>query len=59
MVTNRNERCLLRFIAGFSKDNELLETIVNFGITPKFKDDNNIYQIIDELHYSKYLEGRV
>lgn len=64
MVSNQNEKYLLRFISSSSlsknKDNDLLEVIYNFGIKLNFKNSNSVYQIIDELNYSNcYKTSRV
>ena len=59
MICNRNEKYLLRFISGACtnsvKEDSLLEFIRKHGLKIQFKNDNPIYQIIDELSYSDYL----
>ena len=58
MICNQNEKYLLKFISSSNsssqKENELLEVIYKLGIKLNFKNSNPIYQIIDELNYSKY-----
>ena len=58
MICNQNEKYLLKFISSASKNqndgNDLLEVIYNFGIKLNFKNQNPVYQIIDELTYSNY-----
>ena len=53
MISNENEKCLLKYISCSDK-NDLLEVIYHFGINLKFKNSNPIYQIIDELNFAKY-----
>lgn len=56
---NQNEKYLLKFISNPSNsENELLKLLYNFGCTLKFKNYNPVYQIIDELTYSKYLSRK-
>ena len=58
MICNQNEKYLLKFISSSDsspqKENELLEVIYKLGIKLNFQNSNPIYQIIDELSYSKY-----
>ena len=55
MICNKNEKYLLEFISGTNtlKTKELLDIISEFGIKIKFNDTNPVYQVIDELVYSK------
>lgn len=55
---NQNEKYLLKFISDpytNSSENELLKLLKKLGCNLKFKNYNPVYQIIDELTYSKYL----
>ena len=58
MINNQNEKYLLRFISNLSipqnKSDELIQMIYDFGLKLNFKNQNPVYQIIDELTYSKY-----
>ena len=59
MINNQNEKYLLKFISTLTKpqnkpEDDLMSLIYNFGIKLNFKNHNPVYQIIDELRYSKY-----
>ncbi len=58
---NQNEKYLLKFISNpytNTSENELLKLLVKLGCNLKFKNYNPVYQIIDELTYSKYLSHK-
>ena len=58
---NQNEKDLLKFISDpytNSSENELLKLLKKLGCNLKFKNYNPVYQIIDELTYSKYLSHK-
>ena len=58
---NQNEKYLLKFISNpytNSSENELLKLLNKLGCNLKFKNYNPVYQIIDELTYSKYLSHK-
>lgn len=58
---NQNERYLLKFISNPAKENdenELLKLLYKLGCNLKLKNYNPVYQIIDELTYSKYLSHK-
>lgn len=57
---NQNEKYLLKFISNplSEGESELLKLLNNFGCKLKFKNYNPVYQIIDELTYSKYLSHK-
>ena len=51
MLLNRNEEYLLKFLSGADIDNELLKIVSSLGIKPHSREENPVYQIIDELNY--------
>ena len=62
MICNQNEKYLLKFISsttGKNGNNDLLELIYDFGIKLNFKNQNPVYQIIDELTYSNYCQTTI
>ena len=61
MICNKNEKCLLNFIAGYKESSgkdDLMKLILDFGIKIDFKNHNSVYQIIDELNYGEYFSRR-
>ena len=54
MKCSQNEQCLLKFISSSSKENDILDVVYKLGIKLNFKDNNSVYQIIDELNYANY-----
>ena len=58
---NQNEKYLLKFISNPNingEENELLKLLHKLGCNLKFNNYNPVYQIIDELTYSKYLSHK-
>lgn len=58
MVCNQNEKYLLKYIScaniDSSKNNDIVDVVINLGIKIKFKNQNPVYQIIDELNFENY-----
>jgi|GEM_PF-1372592 len=57
MVTNLNEECLLRFLKSadenrFGTKATLPDLLRSFGVEIKFKNQNALYDIIDEYEYT-------
>ncbi len=60
MLSNQNEKCLLKYISGADETplkSELFNLMLNFGIKLKFIDNNPVYKIIDELTYG-FINGK-
>ncbi len=60
MLSNQNEKCLLKYISGADEvpiKSELFSLIINLGIKLEFKDNNPVYKIIDELTYG-FINGK-
>ncbi len=57
MLPNRNELYLLRYISGADK-NELMQVIANLGFKPRNRENNAVYQIIDELNFADYFKEK-
>ena len=60
MLSNQNEKCLLKYISGRDEapiKSELFDLIVKLGIKIEFKDNNPVYKIIDELTYG-FINGK-
>ncbi len=53
MISNLDEKCLLKFLSGncdkdFTKDSEIVNLLREYNIDIKFENFNQIYDIIDE-----------
>ncbi len=58
-MQNWNEKYLLKYISApdtQSASDNLLKLISKLGIKLNFRNFNSVYQIIDELNYSDYIE---
>ncbi len=55
MLQNQNEKYLLKFMADGafekSRKNDLIKLVYQFGIKINFKNQNPVYQIIDEMDF--------
>ncbi len=56
MEQNLNEKSLLKFISGANLKNQnqvdIIDAICQLGIKLEFKNENPVYQIIDELIFA-------
>lgn len=61
MNCSKNEEYLLKFISKdvSEKDDEMLSFLLNNGIKLKLTNTNSVYQIIDELYFSEYINKTV